>query len=370
MEAHDPNERGQWDNMKNSTLSSHDISRRVLLATLAATPTLSAAFFSVAASARAATSDDPLPSWNEGPAKQAIIAFVQATTTDKSSPKFVPPEERIATFDQDGTLWVEHPMYTFMMYALERVPALAKTKPELKEVEPFKTVLSGDREAMAKLTTPDLEKILGATLTGMTVDEFEAEVHTWLATAKHPRWNRPYTELAYQPMLEVLQYLRANGYKTYIVTGGGQDFARMGSEKVYGIPSEQVVGTASATKYSYDKDGRPILTKEPKLTLFDDFGGKPEGIHLMIGRRPYAAFGNSTGDQQMLEYAGAGDGLRLMMLVLHDDDKREYAYGPALGLPDTKVGTFTQALYDEANKKGWTVISMKKDWKRIFTFEQ
>jgi phosphoglycolate phosphatase-like HAD superfamily hydrolase len=370
MEAHDPNERGQWDNMKNSTLSSHDISRRVLLATLAATPTLSAAFFSVAASARAATSDDPLPSWNEVPAKQAIIAFVQATTTDKSSPKFVPPEERIATFDQDGTLWVEHPMYTFMMYALERVPALAKTKPELKEVEPFKTVLSGDREAMAKLTTPDLEKILGATLTGMTVDEFEAEVHTWLATAKHPRWNRPYTELAYQPMLEVLQYLRANGYKTYIVTGGGQDFARMGSEKVYGIPPEQVVGTASATKYSYDKDGRPILTKEPKLTLFDDFGGKPEGIHLMIGRRPYAAFGNSTGDQQMLEYAGAGDGLRLMMLVLHDDDKREYAYGPALGLPDTKVGTFTQALYDEANKKGWTVISMKKDWKRIFTFEQ
>ena len=210
-------------------------------------------------------------------------------------------------------------MYTFVTYALERVPALAKAKPGLKEVEPFKTVLSGNREAMAKFTTHDLEEILGAALTGMTVDEFKAEVQTWLTTAKHPRWNRPYTELAYQPMLEVLQYLRANGYKTYIVTGGGQDFARMGSEKVYGIPPENVVGTASATKYGYDKDGRPILTKEPKLTLFDDFGGKPEGIHMMIGRRPYAAFGNSTGDQQMLEYAGAGDGARLMMLVLHDD---------------------------------------------------
>ena len=199
---------------------------------------------------------------------------------------------------------------------------VAKAKPGLKEVEPFKTVLSGNREAMAKFTTHDLEEILGAALTGMTVDEFKAEVQTWLTTAKHPRWNRPYTELAYQPMLEVLQYLRANGYKTYIVTGGGQDFARMGSEKVYGIPPEQVVGTASATEYSYDRDSKPILTKEPKLTLFDDFGGKPEDIHMMIGRRPYAAFGNSTGDQQMLEYAGAGDGARLMMLVLHDDPPR------------------------------------------------
>jgi hypothetical protein len=170
-------------------------------------------------------------------------------------------------------------------------------------------------------------------------------------------------------MLEVLQYLRANGYRTYIITGGGQDFARMGSERVYGISPEQVVGTASATKFDYDKDGKPILTKEPKLMLFDDFGGKPEGIHLMIGRRPNAAFGNSTGDQQMLEYTGAGDGARLMMLLLHDDAKREYAYGPAMGLPHTKVGTFTQALYDEAKKKAWTVISMKNDWKRIFSFE-
>jgi phosphoglycolate phosphatase-like HAD superfamily hydrolase len=318
--------------------------------------------------ALAQNAGSPLASWNDGAAKQAIIDFVRATT-DQASPKFVSPEERIATFDQDGTLWVEHPMYTFMTYCFERVPVVVKVKPGLKDVEPFKTVLSGNHEELAKLTTPELEKILAATLTGMTVEEFKAEATKWLGTARHPRWNRPYTELVYQPMLEVLRFLRTNGYKTYIVTGGGQDFARMGSEKVYGIPPEQVVGTASGTKYEYDKDGRPTLFKEPKLMLFDDFAGKAEGIHLMIGRRPYAAFGNSTGDQQMLEYTGAGSGARLMMLVLHDDPEREYAYGPAQGLPDTKVGTFTQALYDEAKKDGWTVISMKNDWRRIFAFE-
>jgi len=352
-----------------SHLNRSNVSRRALLSTLAVLPVLSPPLIFVSSAAQSATSGDPLASWNDGPAKQAIVTFVK-DTTDQGSPKFVPPAERIATFDQDGTLWVEHPMYTFVMYSLERVPVLAKAKPELKDVEPFKTVLSGNREAMAKLTTADLEKILGATLTGMRVDEFDVEAKKWLETARHPRWNRPYTELVYQPMLEVLRYLRDNGYKTYIVTGGGQDFARMGSDKVYGILPEQVVGTASATKYGYDKDGKPTLTKEPKLTLFDDFGGKPEGIHLMIGRRTYAAFGNSTGDQQMLEYAGGGDGARLMMLVLHDDAQREYAYGPAQGLPDTKVGTFTQALYDEAKQKSWTVISMKDDWKRIFAFDQ
>jgi phosphoglycolate phosphatase-like HAD superfamily hydrolase len=318
--------------------------------------------------ALAQNAGSPLASWNDGAAKQAIIDFVRATT-DQASPKFVSPEERIATFDQDGTLWVEHPMYTFMTYCFERVPVVVKVKPGLKDVEPFKTVLSGNHEELAKLTTPELEKILAATLTGMTVEEFKAEATKWLGTARHPRWNRPYTELVYQPMLEVLRFLRTNGYKTYIVTGGGQDFARMGSEKVYGIPPEQVVGTASGTKYEYDKDGRPTLFKEPKLMLFDDFAGKAEGIHLMIGRRPYAAFGNSTGDQQMLEYTGAGSGARLMMLVLHDDAEREYAYGPAQGLPDTKVGIFTQALYDEAKKDGWPVISMKNDWRRIFAFE-
>jgi hypothetical protein len=243
-------------------------------------------------------------------------------------------------------------------------------KPELKSVEPFKTVLSGNREALAKLSMPDLLKILAATLTGMPVDEFKVEVSKWLATAKHPRFNRPYTELTYQPMQEVLRYLRANGYKTYIVTGGGQDFVRVSADQIYGIPPEQVVGSVSGTKYGYDKSGRPFLTKEPRLLLNDNDAGKPEGIHLMIGRRPYAAFGNSTGDQQMLEYTGAGDGARLMMLVLHDDAKREYAYGPAQGLPNSKVGTFTQALYDEAKKKRWVVISMKNDWKRIFGFDK
>jgi phosphoglycolate phosphatase-like HAD superfamily hydrolase len=311
---------------------------------------------------------DPLPSWNDGPAKRAILDFVKATT-DKASPKFVPPEERIATFDQDGTLWVSHPMYTQVVYCLERLPAVVAKKPELKNVEPFKTVLSGNRDAMAKLSKQDLIKILAATLTGMTVEEFQAEVKKWLATAKDLRWHRPYTELIYQPMLEVMAYLRANGYKTYIVTGGGQDFVRVYSEKVYDIPPEQVVGTAGGTKYGYNKSGRPILTKEPKLLLNDDKAGKPEGIHLIIGRRPYAAFGNSGGDRQMLEYTGAGDGARLMMLVLHDDGKREYAYGPAQALPDTKVGTFTQALYDEAKKKGWVIISMKNDWKKIFAWE-
>jgi len=260
-------------------------------------------------------------------------------------------------------------MYTQVVYCLERVPAVAGKEPKLRNVEPFKTVLSRNREAMAKLSMRGLEKILAATLTGMSVEEFKTEAKKWLETAKHPRWNRSYTELAYQPMLEVLRYLRDNAYKTYIVTGGGQDFVRVYAGKVYGIPPEQVVGTAGGTKYGYGKDGKPFLTKEPKLILNDNNAGKPEGIHLMIGRRPYAAFGNSTGDRQMLEWTAAGAGERLKMLVLHDDAAREYAYGPAQGLPDTKIGVFTPALYEEAKKDGWTVISMKNDWKRIFAFE-
>jgi len=291
---------------------------------------------------------DPLASWNDGAAKQAILEFVK-TTTDQASLKFVPPAARIATFDQDGTTWVEQPMYTEVIYCLERVPVLAKAKPELKDVEPFRTVLSGDREALAKLTMPDLEKILAATLTGMTVEEFGAQVKDWLAAAKHPRWKRSYTELAYQPMLEVMKLLRANGYKTYIVTGGGQDFVRVYSESVYGIPPEQVVGSAGGTKFGYDKSGRPMLVKEPKLLLNDDKAGKPEGIHLMIGRRPVAAFGNSIGDKEMLEYTQAGEGARLMMLVHHDDTAREYAYGAK-----SKVGSFPEALMAEAKRRGWS----------------
>lgn len=312
---------------------------------------------------------DPLLSWNDGPAKQAILEFVKATTTE-GSPKFVPPAERIATFDQDGTLWVEQPMYTQVVYAIDRVPAIVKAEPRLKDVEPYKTILTGDHAAIAKLPMKDFYPLLAAAFSGMTVEQFHSEVSKWFDTAKNHRWKRPYTELIYQPMLEVIRYLRANGYKTYIVTGGGQDFVRVYAEKVYGIPPEQVVGTVGDTKYGYAKDGRPTLTKEPKLMLLDDTTGKPEGIHMMIGRRPHASFGNSTGDQQMLEYTGAGQGTRLMMLVLHDDKEREYAYGPADGLPNSKVGTFTQALFDEAKSKGWTVISMRNDWKQIFSFAE
>jgi phosphoglycolate phosphatase-like HAD superfamily hydrolase len=312
--------------------------------------------------------NDPLPSWNDGAAKRAIIQFVQATT-DRASPQFVPPGERIATFDQDGTLWVEQPVYTQVMYCLERVPALVRAKPELANVEPFRTVMSGDRAAIAKLSPSDLETIAMATLSGMTVEQFRRDVKQWLATARDPRWKRRYTELTYVPMLELMAYLRASGYRTYIVTGGGQDFVRAFAQDVYGIPPEQVVGTAGGVTYGYDASGRPALTKDPKLLLNDNNAGKPEGIHLMIGRRPTAAFGNSTGDRQMLEYTKAGGGQRLSMLVLHDDANREYAYGPARGLPATKVGTFPPALYDEATRQRWIVISMKHDWKRVFAFD-
>jgi phosphoglycolate phosphatase-like HAD superfamily hydrolase len=310
-----------------------------------------------------------LASWSDGPAKQAIVKFVKATT-ESGSPQFVPPGERIATFDQDGTLWVEQPLPTQGIYCLERAPAVVAAKPELKDVEPFKTVLSGDRTAIAKLPMKDLETILMATLTGMTTDEFQAQVRDWLATAKDARWKRPYTELTFEPMQELLRYLRENAYKTYIVTGGGQDFVRVYAEQTYGIPPEQIVGTMGGTSYGYDANGKPVLTKDPKLLLNDNHAGKVEGIHLMIGRRPRAAFGNTPGDQQMLEYTKAGDGLRLAMLVLHDDATREYAYGPAQGLPDVKMGAFPQDYYDSAIKNGWIVISMKNDWKRIFAFEK
>jgi len=345
------------------------ISRRILLSTLAALSTLSAtqAQSPPGSPALRPSPADPLATWNEGPAKQAILDFVRVTT-DKASPRFVPLGERIATFDQDGTLWVEHPIYSQIVFCLDRVPAVVKAKPELAKVEPFKTVLAGDREAIAKLPLRSLEDIAAATLSGMTVDEFDAEVREWLTAAKDPRWKRPYTDLTYQPMQDVMRFLRVNDYKTYIVTGGGQDFVRQYAERVYSIPPEQVVGSAGETTFGYGKDGKPALTKEPKFLLNDNNAGKAENIHLMIGRRPHAAFGNSTGDRQMLEYTGAGDGERLMMLVLHDDDTREYAYGPARGLPDTKVGTFPPALYDEAKKNGWSVISMKNDWKRIFAF--
>jgi phosphoglycolate phosphatase-like HAD superfamily hydrolase len=312
---------------------------------------------------------DPLPSWNDGPAKKALLEFVRATT-EKGGPKYVPPEQRIATFDQDGTLWVEQPMYTQLRFALDRVVALAPQHPEWKTTEPFKSVLAGDREAMAKFTMKDFEAIVFATHAGMTAEEFPPIVKDWIGKARDPRWKRPYTDLVYQPMLEVMRYLRANGYRTCIVTGGGQDFVRTYAEEVYGIPPEQVIGSALQTEFRHDKQGKAILLRSGKLLLNDNFSGKPEDIHLFLGRRPRAAFGNSTGDREMLEYTAGGDGARLMLLVLHDDARREYAYGPAQGLPQSKVGTFTQELYDEAVKRGWLVVSMKNDWKRVFSFEE
>ena len=351
-----------------STRPSSAVSRRGLLTSVALLPSLPAVLTATTANAQAAAG--VLPSWNDGPAKQAIIEFVKATTT-KGSPNFVPPAERIAEFDQDGTLWVEHPVYTQIVYCLDHVGALVKDKPELKDREPFKTVLSGDREAIAKLSMRDFFEIALATQSGMTVEEFRVDVDKWLATAKHPRWNRLYTELVYQPMLEVLHYLRANGYRTFIATGGSAGFVREYSDRVYGIPPEQVAGTEQAFKYGYDKGQRPILTREPKLVLDNLEGGKIENFWLMYGRRPYAAFGNSSSDdQQMLEYVKAGTGARLSAVVMHDDATREYAYGPAQGLPDTKIGTLSQDMYDMAKRQGWAIISMKNDWKRLFAFDR
>jgi len=317
-----------------------------------------------AASAAFAADADPLPSWNDGSAKKAIFDFVK-TTTDKNSSRFVPPEERIATFDQDGTTWVSHPIYSQVLFTFDRVAALAPQHPEWKTTPPFQAVLTGDQEAMAKFTLKDIEALVFATHTGMTTEAFQSIVRDWMAKAKHPRFQRPYSQMVYQPMLEVMNYLRDNGYKTYIVTGGGQDFVRSYAQQVYGIPPEQIIGSALTTKYEYN-DRVGVLMREPKLLLNNDLAGKAEDIYLFLGRHPKAAFGNSSGDRQMLEYTQAGGGASLEMLVLHDDGVREYAYGPAQGLPDSKVGNFPQTLYDEAIAKGWTVISMKNDWNRIF----
>jgi phosphoserine phosphatase len=310
---------------------------------------------------------DALPAWNDGPPKQAIVAFVKSVT-DKTAATYVTPEDRIATFDQDGTLWVEHPLYAQAMFALDRVHALAPAHPEWKQEAPFNAIIEENGESIAKFSEADWEEVIAATHAGMSTDAFLEIVRQWLATAKHPRFHRPYTELVYEPMREVMDYLRANGFKVYIVTGGGQEFVRAYAERVYGLPPEQVIGSSILTKYE-QQDGKPVLMREPKMFFIDDQGGKPVGINLFIGKQPYAAFGNSTGDREMLEWTQAGAGPRLEMLVLHDDPSREYAYGPARGLPNSKVGTFSAALDDEARQKGWTVISMKNDWRRIFAFD-
>jgi phosphoserine phosphatase len=307
-------------------------------------------------------SRDPLPAWNDGPAKLAIVEFV-AKTTKPGSPDFVPVAERIATFDNDGTLWCEQPMYFQFIFALDRVKVLAPQHPEWKDKEPFALLLKGDLKAALAGGERSMVEIVMATHAGMTTAEFEQIVKEWTATAKHPKFKRPLTECVYQPMVELLAYLRANGFKTFIVSGGGIEFMRPWAEKVYGVPPEQVVGSRIKTQYEM-RDGKPVLLRLAEVDFVDDKAGKPVGINAHIGRRPITAFGNSTGDQQMLEYTQGGPGARLMMLVHHDDAVREFAYGP-----DSQIGTFSDALMDEAKQRHWAVISMKDDWKRIFAFE-
>ena len=306
---------------------------------------------------------DPLPSWNDGKTKQAILSFVKATT-DAASPQFVPPAERVATFDNDGTLWCEQPMYFQLLFALDRVKTLAPQHPEWKGQEPFASLLQGNLNGALAGGEKAVLEVVMATHAGMTTEKFEQIVQDWIATAKHPKTGRRLTEMVYQPMLELLAYLRANGFRTFIVSGGGVEFMRPWTEKVYGIPPEQVVGSSIKTRYEM-RAGQPALARLPEINFIDDKAGKPVGINQHIGRRPIAAFGNSDGDQQMLEWTQAGGGARLMMLVHHDDAQREFAYGA-----ESKIGTFSDSLMAEARQHSWIVISIKDDWNRVFPFDQ
>jgi phosphoglycolate phosphatase-like HAD superfamily hydrolase len=325
------------------------------------------AFTSVIAAAAQAA--DPLPSWNDGKARQSIVAFVQKVTT-AGSPDFVPVPERIAVFDNDGTLWCEQPMPVQLYFALDRVKALAPQHPEWKDKEPFASLLKGDVKTALAGGDRALIEIFAVTHTGMTSDEFTQIVKDWIATAKHPTTGRRFLDMTYQPMLELLAYLRANGFKTFIVSGGGVEFMRPWAETAYGVPPEQVVGSSMKTKFEM-RDGKPVIIRLPELNFNDDKAGKPIGIYEHIGRRPIAAFGNSVGDQQMLEYTQGGSGARFELLVLHDDAKREFAYGPARELPGAGLGgAFTPALDEHAKKDGWTVVGMKDDWKRVFPAPQ
>jgi len=311
---------------------------------------------------------DPLPSWNDGPAKQSIITFVEKVTKP-GSPDFVPIPERIATFDNDGTLWSEQPVPVQFYFVADRVKALAPQHPEWKDKEPFASLLKGDLQAALEGGDHGLMELFMATHTGMTTDEFAQMVTDWIATAKHPQTGKRFLDMTYQPMIEVLAYLRANGFKNFIVSGGGIEFMRPWAEKAYGIPPEQVIGSSIKTKFEL-RDGKAVLVRLPALNFNDDKADKPVGINQHIGRRPIAAFGNSVGDQQMLEYAQGGSGARFGLLVLHDDALREFAYGPARGLPGIKYGQFTPALDELAKKNGWTVVSMKADWKQVFPVVQ
>ena len=333
------------------------VSRRALLAALAAIPTLSIPPLTVQALAQT----DPLPSWNDGATKQAITAFV-ARVTRQGNPDFVPPDERIATFDNDGTLWVEQPMYVQLAFALDRVKALAALHAEWKDTQPFKAVLEGDMKTLAASGEHGMAELVMATHAGMTSEEFQRIVIDWLATARDPRFKRPYTELSYRPMIELLAYLRANGFKTFIVSGGGVEFMRPWTERVYGVPPEQVVGSSIKTKFQM-RDGRPELFRLPEVNFVDDGPGKPVGINEYIGRRPIAAFGNSDGDLQMLQWTTMSGGAGLGLLVHHPDAEREYAYDR-----NTSFGRLDKAL-DAAAVNHWVVADMKDDWKRVFAFD-
>jgi phosphoglycolate phosphatase-like HAD superfamily hydrolase len=305
---------------------------------------------------------DALPSWNNGKTKQSIVDFV-AKVTKKGSPDFVPPAQRIAIFDNDGTLWAEQPLYFQFLFAIDRVKALAPQHPEWKEKKPFKFLLAGDLRGALAGGEHALMEIVAVTHAGMTTEEFEKIVKDWIATAKHPKTGRLYTEMVYQPMLELLAYLRANNFKTFIVSGGGVEFMRAFAEKTYGIPPEQVIGSTGKQKFEL-RDGKPVLVKLPAVDFVDDKEGKPISIQKFIGRRPIAAFGNSDGDLQMLQWTAFGSGARLMGLVHHTDAEREWAYDRA-----SSIGRLDKGL-DEARAKGWTVVDMKKDWKRVFVFEK
>ena len=314
------------------------------------------------AAAGAARSDvDPLASWVDGAAKKTILAFV-ADVTKVGGPRFVPAPERIAVFDNDGTLWAEQPMYVQLAFALDRVKALAPQHPEWKTKQPFKAVLDGDMNAVAASGEKGLLDLVVATHAGMTTSEFTVIASDWLATTRHPRFGRPYTDLVYKPMQDLLAYLRAHGFKTYIVSGGGVEMIRIFAERVYGVPPEQVIGSTIATEYRPAR-GAPALVRLPRVDFIDDKAGKPVAINRFIGRRPILAFGNSDGDFQMLEWTTSGPGPRLGLLVRHDDAKREYAYDR-----QSAFGRLEKAL-DEAPKRGWTVVSMKADWNRVFGFE-
>ena len=328
---------------------------------------ITVAFAFLIAFATAANAADPLPSWNDTEPKEAIIAFVGKVTKPDSS-DFVPVPERIATFDNDGTLWCEQPLPVQFYFALDRVKALAPQHPEWNHKEPFASLLKGDLKTALAGGDHALLELVMATHAGMTTVEFEQIVKSWISSARHPKTGKLYTEMVYKPMLELLAYLRVNGFKNFIVSGGGIEFMRPWMEQVYGIPPEQVIGSSIKTKFEI-RDGKPVLVRLPVLNFNDDTGGKPVGINQHIGRRPLMAFGNSVGDQQMLEYTQGGGGARFELLVLHDDAAREYAYGPARGLPDVKLGAFTPVLDEHAKKDGWTVVSMKTDWNRVFAFE-